>query len=233
MEPTKNRDSRKGNRVARGASRPRVQSFSQSQDVYRPEFVQAPSPQFFVPQQPLPQLPQNFNPFEPRYAQHKRRETESGPLPVRDDSEDDEDYDNVNLVPETQPMNEEVEEEVEEVEVPRQSQRKPAKIWTPDEEEALAKAWIKISVDKQVGDRQTKEGFWKRVLKHFKSLIPRTERTKDQLNSKWTPMNAHITAFNAYYIQAVFFFLHTYIFFLHTYIYNFVHKFIFFTYVYI
>ncbi|PWA51328.1 myb-like domain, Myb/SANT-like DNA-binding domain protein [Artemisia annua] len=121
---------------------------------------------------------------------------------MRDDTDDDEYFDHVDMVPETQPINEEAvqleqHEEVEEVEVPRpQSQRKANKIWTPDEEEALAKAWIKISVDKQVGDRQTREGFLKRVLKHFKTLMPRTEHTKDQLNSKWTPMNASIAAFN-------------------------------------
>ncbi|PWA74484.1 squalene epoxidase, FAD/NAD(P)-binding domain protein [Artemisia annua] len=68
--------------------------------------------------------------------------------------------------------------------------------------EALAKAWIKISVDRLVGDRQIREGFWKRVLKHFKTLVPRTQRTKDQLNSKWTPMHAAIAAFNGYYTQA-------------------------------
>ncbi|PWA51119.1 myb-like domain, Myb/SANT-like DNA-binding domain protein [Artemisia annua] len=111
------------------------------------------------------------------------------------------------MVPETQPFNEEAEtqpinEEVEEV-VVTPPKRKVNTNWSPEEEEALAKAWIKISVDKQVGDRQTKQGFWKRVLKHYQSLMPRSQRTKDQLNSKWTPMNASIVAFNGYFQQAI------------------------------
>ncbi|PWA86012.1 myb-like domain, Myb/SANT-like DNA-binding domain protein [Artemisia annua] len=187
MEHKEMRDPRKNNRVARGAIRPRVQtqpdyrpqpSF-QSQPGYRPQF-EPQSPPFLYPQQ-LPQLPTQFNPFEPRYTQQKRRERESAPLPIREETDDDEYFDHVDMV--TRP------------------QRKVNKIWTPEEEEALAKAWIKISVDREVGDRQTKQGFWKRVVKHFKSLMPSTERTIHQLNSKWTPMHASIAAFNGYFIQ--------------------------------
>ena len=70
--------------------------------------------------------------------------------------------------PETQPIDEE-EEQVDEVEeVPRpKSGKKPSKIWTPDEEEALAKSWIKIPVDKDVGDRQTRLGFLEANSKSF------------------------------------------------------------------
>ncbi|PWA78633.1 myb-like domain, Myb/SANT-like DNA-binding domain protein [Artemisia annua] len=116
------------------------------------------------------------------------RERESAPLPIRDDTDDDEYFDHVDMVPETQPFNEEAEtqpinEEVEEV-VVTPPKRKVNTNWSPEEEEALAKALIKISMDKHVGDRQTKQGFWKRVLKHYQSLMPRSQRTKDQLNSK-------------------------------------------------
>ncbi|PWA77707.1 myb-like domain, Myb/SANT-like DNA-binding domain protein [Artemisia annua] len=154
-------------------------------------------------QQPPPQMPTNFDPYEPHYTQQKRRERVSEQLPIRDDTDDDEYFDNVDMILETQPIDKEAEqvEEVEEVPRPK-SGKKPSKIWTPDEEEALAKSWIKISVDKEVGDRQTKLGFWKRVLKHFRTLVLRTERTHHQLNSKWTPMHQMIAAFNSYYIQA-------------------------------
>ncbi|PWA50610.1 myb-like domain, Myb/SANT-like DNA-binding domain protein [Artemisia annua] len=104
-------------------------------------------------------LPTHFDPFEPRYTQQKRRERESAPLPIREDTEDDEYFDHVDM--------------------------------------------IKVSVDREVGDRQTKQGFWKRVLEHFKTLMPRTERTIPQLNSKWTPMHESIAAFNGYFTQAV------------------------------
>ncbi|PWA98478.1 myb-like domain, Myb/SANT-like DNA-binding domain protein [Artemisia annua] len=171
MEPNKNRDHRKTNQVSRGAIHPRVQSqpyyrpqfyesSSQSQPGYRPQFYEPQSPPFFYTQQPFTQLPTQFDPFEPRYTQQKRRER----------------------VVVTRPK------------------KKVNKNWTPEEEEALAKPWIKISVDKQ---RQTKQGFWGRVLKHYQSLMPRSQRTKDQLNSKWTPMNASIVAFNGYFQQAV------------------------------
>ena len=133
------------------------------------------------------------------------RDRVSETLPVYDD-EDDEYFDNVEAIPETQPIEEDVEQEqVDEVEeVPRpKSGKKPSKVWTPEEEEALAKAWIKISVDREVGDRQTKLGFWRRVTSHFKTLVPTSERTHHQLNSKWTPMHQMIQAFNGYFIQAV------------------------------
>ncbi|PWA43496.1 myb-like domain, Myb/SANT-like DNA-binding domain protein [Artemisia annua] len=174
------RDPRKSGRGSRGAIRPRIQSQpgyeSSSQPGYRPQMYPQSPPFFYTPQQPLPQIPPNFEPFEPQYTQQSPpqmpsnfnpRERVSEPLPVRDDTEDDEDFDHVDM------------------------------------EEALAKAWIKISVDREVSDRQTREGFWKRVLKHYKTLMPRTQRTKDQLNSKWTPMYAAIAAFNGYYTQAV------------------------------
>ncbi|PWA57519.1 myb-like domain, Myb/SANT-like DNA-binding domain protein [Artemisia annua] len=201
--PKRIRDPRKLNRVARGASRPRAQtqpdyypqSSSQSQAGYRLQFLEAQSPPLFYPQQPLPQLPTHFDPFEPRYTQQKRRKRESGPLPVRDDSDDDEDYDHVNMVLETQLINEEAvqHEEVEEAEVPRQSQRKPAKIWTPDEEEALTKAWIKISVDKEVrlkdsgcNDLQVYERAQLDFEKQFRKAFAHTKAwriVKDQ--AKW------------------------------------------------
>ncbi|PWA40335.1 myb-like domain, Myb/SANT-like DNA-binding domain protein [Artemisia annua] len=173
---TRGRGSRGG---SRGAIRPRIQSqpgheSSSSQPGYHPQMYPQ-SPPFFYTQQPLPQLPPNFEPFvyqytqqpppqmptnfdpyEPRYTQQKRRDRVSEPLHIHEDTDDVEYLDHVNVVPETQPMNEEeavqVEQEVEEVEVTR-PQKKVNTVWMPDEEEALAKAWIKISVDREVGDR--------------------------------------------------------------------------------
>ena len=141
----KNRDPRRGGRVSRGGSRgtirPRIQSqpgfesSSQAQP-YRPEMYPQ-SPPFFYSQQPLPQIPTNFdpfdpnytqqsptfNPYEPRFTQQKRHERVSEPLPIRDDTDDDEYFDNVDVVPETQPIDDEVEEE-EEIEPPVQKKKK-------------------------------------------------------------------------------------------------------------
>ncbi|PWA35951.1 hypothetical protein CTI12_AA604740 [Artemisia annua] len=137
-----NRDPRKSGRGSRGVIRPRIQSQpgyeSSSQPGYHPQMYPQ-SPPFFYTQQPLPQIPTNFdpfepqytqqsppqmptnfNPYEPRYTQQKRRERVSEPLPVRDDTDDDKDFDHVEMVPETQPINEEaveVEQDVEDEEV--------------------------------------------------------------------------------------------------------------------
>ncbi|PWA60256.1 myb-like domain, Myb/SANT-like DNA-binding domain protein [Artemisia annua] len=119
-------------------------------------------------------MPTNFDPYEPRYTQQKRRDRVSEPLPIHDDTEDDEYFDNVDVIPETQPIDE-------------------------DAEQAMRS---KRSKRREVGDRQTKLGFWRLVTKHFKTLVPRTECTHHQLNSKWTPMHQMIQAFNGYYIQA-------------------------------
>ena len=148
MERGKNRDPRRGGRGSRGGSRgtirPRIQSqpgFESSQaQPYRPEMYPQ-SPPFFYSQQPLPQIPTNFDPFEssytqqspppiptfnpyaPRFTQEKRRERVSEPLPIVDDTDDDEYFDNVDVVPETQPIDDEVEEE-EEVEPHVQKKKK-------------------------------------------------------------------------------------------------------------
>ncbi|PWA62543.1 hypothetical protein CTI12_AA362920 [Artemisia annua] len=102
----------------RGAIRPRIQSqpgheSSSLQPGYHPQMYPQ-SPPFFYTQQPLAQLPTNFEPFdshytqqpppqmptnfdsyEPRYTQQKRRDRVSEPLPIRDDTDDDEYFDHV------------------------------------------------------------------------------------------------------------------------------------------
>ncbi|PWA78955.1 hypothetical protein CTI12_AA209520 [Artemisia annua] len=147
------RDPRRGGRGSRGGSigaiRPRIQSqpglesSSQAQP-YHPQMYPQSPPLVFYTQQPLPQIPTNFDPFEsnynqqtppqmsnnfdpyePRYTQQKRRERVSEPLPIRDDTDDDEYFDNVNVVPETQQIDEEqFEEEEEEEDVEEVEERK-------------------------------------------------------------------------------------------------------------
>ena len=68
-------------------------------------------------------------------------------------------------------------------------------------------SWVKISVDKDVGDRQKKKGFWIRVWGHFKTLVTKTERTHHQLTSKWRDIHPLIAAFNGYYQQAVYLYI--------------------------
>ncbi|KAK1436789.1 hypothetical protein QVD17_02572 [Tagetes erecta] len=80
--------------------------------------------------------------------------------------------------------------------------RAERQIWTPNQEENLAKAWVHISVDKKVGNQQPRDGFWKRVLKHYATLEGGSTRTHHQLNSKWTSLNTKLAAFNSTYINA-------------------------------
>ncbi|PWA68807.1 hypothetical protein CTI12_AA304710 [Artemisia annua] len=115
----------------------RPQMYSQSQPGYessppQPDYrpqMYPQSPPFFYNQQPLPQLPTNFDafdtqytqlpptqmptnfdPYEPRYTQKKRRDRVSEPLPIHDDNEDDDFFDNVDVIPETQPIDEDAEQ---------------------------------------------------------------------------------------------------------------------------
>lgn len=229
MEPKKN--SKRNPKVSRaGSSRPRVQS----QPAYRPQMneipfhsqpvYQQPPPVYQQPVSPFsyttqqPHFPDNFSPFE----------TMRTPVNIpEDDTEEDEPF-----VPETQFANEEDEEdeEVQEVQEPEEVPTRPPKKvdkknWTAEEEEALAKSWVKISVDKVVGDRQKRMGFWTRITNHFNTLVPGSPRTKDQTNSKWNKMNPLISSFNGYYHQAVYIYIYyyytyiyyTYIFFINTY----------------
>jgi len=102
----------------------------------------------------------------------------------------------------------EEDDEVEEVRVQdvpkkRYANRVEKKNWTSEEEEALAKAWIHISTCKVVGNEQSRDRFWERVLEHFSSIMGGTTRTHNGLNTKWTAMNGAIAMFNGLYIQSV------------------------------
>ena len=168
--------------------------------------------------------PLSFDPFAARYDNIQQRERQTQPnrsLPIFNDDEDDE------YVPETQPdigvneeyfqnfqVGEDEDEDVKEIPVlapakkgkkfQGRAERQP---WTISQEVNLAKSWVHISCDSKIGNQQTREGFWTRVLKHYKALEGGSTRTHHQLNSKWTPMNTKMTHFNAIFINAVCFIL--------------------------
>jgi hypothetical protein len=190
---------------ARGQQRPRVQS----QPVYRPRFESPPPPQHVYratsqpgyQHQPMSYDSTTWN--DHNYASYDMDQMwsprESTAAQFEEDEED------LDFVPETQPQVDEEEEEAEDDEVqevpPKKADRK---MWDAFEEETLAKCWIKISVDRQVGDRQRRVAFWKRITKHYASLVPTAVRTHHQLNSKWNQMHPLMQAFNGYYVQAVY-----------------------------
>ncbi|GJW13192.1 hypothetical protein Tco_0017325 [Tanacetum coccineum] len=72
--------------------------------------------------------------------------------------------------------------------------------WTKDEELLLAKCYIKISEDPNVGSKQKNEMFWYKVLDQYNEQAKRNKfpvRTKNMLTGKWTPMNREVGRFNS------------------------------------
>ncbi|GJW46006.1 hypothetical protein Tco_0077652 [Tanacetum coccineum] len=70
--------------------------------------------------------------------------------------------------------------------------------WQPDEETLLAKCYVAVSEDRNVGRSQPKDTFWYRVLNEFNRLNFQ-KRTKDMLSSKWNTLNHNCQKFNAIY----------------------------------
>ena len=83
------------------------------------------------------------------------------------------------------------------------STKAPREVWPPEQEAALAKAWVQISESKKYGNEQKSDGFWKRVLEHYANTMGSTSRTVHGLATKWKTMNAAMGLFNGVYIQAV------------------------------
>ncbi|KAL8188581.1 hypothetical protein R6Q57_029869 [Mikania cordata] len=55
----------------------------------------------------------------------------------------------------------------------------PAKRWTDEEEVALAKSWLTISENHEVGNAQKRDGFYRKVTDHFHQLMKDNSRTLD------------------------------------------------------
>nr|GEX73099.1 hypothetical protein [Tanacetum cinerariifolium] len=72
-------------------------------------------------------------------------------------------------------------------------------VWTQNEELLLAKSFIQISEDPKTGCDQQKDTFWYKILDVYNTEAKRrgfTERTKNMLTGKWTPMNASVQKYN-------------------------------------
>nr|XP_043620192.1 uncharacterized protein LOC122592045 [Erigeron canadensis] len=133
-------------------------------------------------------------PVEPQHIELAQRENFSA----------FEDLGNNDVIPETQPVEEQ--EEVEEFDCRGKKKvfagRKLREHWTEEQEVALAQAWIQISECKKYGNEQKAEGFWKRVLQHYTSTLGSTTRTFHSLTTKWKTMNMEMGVFNGLWIQA-------------------------------
>ncbi|CAI9275358.1 unnamed protein product [Lactuca saligna] len=80
-----------------------------------------------------------------------------------------------------------------------QSTKKKSKQWSIDEEVALAKAWIDVSKDPEIENRQQSDSFWRRILEYFSKQLGGTDRTVHQMNSKWKNMHEKMKKFNDIY----------------------------------
>nr|GEW13846.1 hypothetical protein [Tanacetum cinerariifolium] len=70
--------------------------------------------------------------------------------------------------------------------------------WQPNEKTLLAKCYVAISEDRNVGRSQANDTFWYRVLNEFNRLNFQ-KRTNDMLSSKWNTLNHNCQKFNAIY----------------------------------
>ncbi|KAL8244886.1 hypothetical protein R6Q59_011144 [Mikania micrantha] len=102
--------------------------------------------------------------------------------------------------------NKSVQVESEEEEEPvRPTGKKPiakkasAKRWTDKEEAALAKSWLTISENPDVGNAQKMDGFYRNVTDHFHQLMKDNSRTLDQIYSKWNNLNSAMKKCNGFY----------------------------------
>nr|GEW03051.1 hypothetical protein [Tanacetum cinerariifolium] len=74
--------------------------------------------------------------------------------------------------------------------------------WLADEEKLLAKYFVAVSEDCNVGKSQSGDTFWYWVMNEFNRLNFK-KRNKDTLTSKWHTMNHNCQKFNAIYKRCV------------------------------
>ncbi|GJU26762.1 hypothetical protein Tco_1165383, partial [Tanacetum coccineum] len=69
-------------------------------------------------------------------------------------------------------------------------------LWTPEEETALCKGWVRISEDSVKGNARKKRGFWVDILKYMHETCPVTKRrTYDMVNGKWKTVRSKVASF--------------------------------------
>ncbi|KAL8261731.1 hypothetical protein R6Q59_025780 [Mikania micrantha] len=94
-------------------------------------------------------------------------------------------------------------EEEEEEHVRRTGKKAPAKRWSSEEEVALARSWLTISENPNVGNAQKMDGFYKKLTDHFHHLMKDNSRTVDQIYFKWNDLNSAMKKWNGFYQHAL------------------------------
>ncbi|KAL8231761.1 hypothetical protein R6Q57_001539 [Mikania cordata] len=127
---------------------------------------------------------QGFAPYSPDYREPNNDESDSSDQNKTLQLESDEEEEPVRA-PEKRPQG-----------------RKAAKRWSDEEEVALAKSWLTVSENHEVGNAQKRDGFYRKITDHFHELMKDTSRTVDQIYSKWGDLNAAMKKWNGFYQQA-------------------------------
>ena len=81
--------------------------------------------------------------------------------------------------------------------------RAKAQPWVPEEEKALAQAWVDVSENSVRGNAQSGKDFKIRVWKNFCGRMQKVYRSPSQTYSKWRNVNTKVMAFNGIYINIV------------------------------
>ncbi|MFS7939863.1 putative glutathione transferase [Helianthus anomalus] len=74
--------------------------------------------------------------------------------------------------------------------------------WTKKQEEALAMAYVHCSVNKEKGNQQKSEGFWKKILARYNATVGGSSWTVHQVRPKWKAMQGKLNLFNDFWHQA-------------------------------
>ncbi|KAL8263858.1 hypothetical protein R6Q59_021988 [Mikania micrantha] len=108
----------------------------------------------------------------------------------RDHNQDDSDSSEHNKSVQVESEEEEEEEPVRRMGKKAIGKKAPAKRWSDEEEVALARSWLTISENPDVGNAQKIYGFYKKVTDHFHHLMKDKSTTVDQIYFKWNDMNS-------------------------------------------
>nr|XP_043616365.1 glutathione S-transferase T3-like [Erigeron canadensis] len=165
------------------------------------QFSQPSTPSAYYPQPASPQMfGYGSSPSTQTNAHFLNMARMNDFIPIEEDVHQDDEE--VEIVAETQQDDVQKDDNVQEVQDCGKKTKTKRENWTPAQEVALAQAWVQISECKKYGNEQKADGFWRRVLEHYTTLVGPTTRTIHGLTPKWKQMNATMGLFNGLYNQA-------------------------------
>ncbi|GJY02891.1 hypothetical protein Tco_0361043 [Tanacetum coccineum] len=144
-------------------------------------------------QQQPQQLPNQFTTSQPHSEQQSHH------LEVEDTEDEDEPVPTPTSKPSRGVPFEVEGKKNKEKEPPLEKQKRIRNAWTQDEELLLAECFIQVSEDPKTGCDQKRDTFWYKIQNVYNTEAKKkgfTERTKNMLTGKWTPMNASVLKFN-------------------------------------